>query len=139
MRFANHGRELKCNQNIFQPTLAVSAQHNERLRLKFITFRTTIVLQKYMTPFDQLREDEERKRHHVMIRVAMNNRIYRFAIVTVAISLHFSFFFSVSFESVGWLSSIRNEKARSCIDGICVSGDSECTPRPTSSRPPITA
>ena len=78
MRFANHGRELKCNQNIFQPTLAVSALHNERLRLKFITFRTTIVLQKYMTPFEQLREDEERKRHHVMIRVAMNNRIYRF-------------------------------------------------------------
>ena len=78
MRFANHGRELKCNQNIFQPTLAVSAQHNERLRLKFITFRTTTVLQKYMTPFEQLREDEERKRHHVMIRVAMNNRIYRF-------------------------------------------------------------
>ena len=23
-------------------------------------------------------EDEERKRHHVMIRVAMNNRTYRF-------------------------------------------------------------
>ena len=77
MRFANHGRELKCNQNIFQPTLAVSAQYNERLRLKFITFRATIVLQKYMNPFEQPPEDEERKRHHVMIRVAMNNRIYR--------------------------------------------------------------
>ena len=78
MRFANHGSELKCNQNIFQPTLAVSAQHNERLRLKFITFRTTIVLQKYMNPFEQPPEDEERKRHHVMIRAAINNRTYRF-------------------------------------------------------------
>ena len=76
MRFANHGSELECKQNIFQPTLAVSAQH-KRLRLKFITFRTTIVLQKYMNPFEQPPEDEERKRHHVMIRVAMNNRIYR--------------------------------------------------------------
>ena len=139
MRFANHGRELKCNQNIFQPTLAVSAQHNERLRLKFITFRTTIVLQKYMTPFEQLREDEERKRHHVMIRVAMNNRIYRFRHRYGSNLAAFLILFSVSFESVGWLSSIRNEKARSCIDGICVSGDSECTQRPTSSRPPITA
>ena len=107
--------------------------------LKFITFRTTIVLLKYMNPFEPP-EDEERKRHHVMICVATNNRIYFFAIVmTAMISLHFSFFFSVSFESVCWLSSIRNEKTRSCIDGICVSGDSECTPRPTSSRPPITA
>ena len=78
MLFANHRSELKCEQNIFQPTLAVSAQHNQKLRLKFITFRTTIVLQKYMNPFEQPREDEERKRHHVMIRVAMNNRIYRF-------------------------------------------------------------
>ena len=78
MRFANHGRELKCKQNIFQPTLAVSAQHNERLRLKFITFCTTIVLQKYMNPFEQPSEEEERKRHHMMIRVAMNDRIYRF-------------------------------------------------------------
>ena len=76
MRFANHGSELKFKQNIFQSTLAVSAQHNERLRSKFITFRTTIVLQKYMNPFEQPPEDEERKRHHVMIPVAMNNRIY---------------------------------------------------------------
>ena len=77
MRFANHGSELKCKQNIFQPTLAVSAQHNERLKLKFITFGTTIVLQN-MNPFEQPPEDEERNCHHVMIRVAMNNRIYRF-------------------------------------------------------------
>ena len=61
MRFANHGRELKCKQNIFQPTLAVSAQHNERLRLKFITLCsvcTTIVLQIYMNPFEQPSEDD---------------------------------------------------------------------------------
>ena len=45
MRIANHGSELKFKQNVFQPTLAVSAQHNERLLLKFITFHTTIVLQ----------------------------------------------------------------------------------------------
>ena len=78
MRFANHGIELKFKQNIFQPTLAVSAQHNKRLRLKFFTFCTTTVLQKYVNPFEQPQEDEERKRHHVMIRVAMNYRIYLF-------------------------------------------------------------
>ena len=79
MRFANHGSELKCKQYIFQPTLAVFAQHNERLRLKFIIFRTTILLQKYMNPFEQPQEeDEERKRHHGMIRVATNNRTYHF-------------------------------------------------------------
>ena len=79
MRFANHGSELKFIQNIFQPTLAVSALHNERLRLKFITFRTTIVLQIYMNPFEQPPKDEERKRHHVMIRVARNRRLYFFS------------------------------------------------------------
>ena len=78
MLFANHRSELKCEQNIFQPTLAVSAQHNQKLRLKFITFRTTIVLQKYMNRLEQPSEDEERKHHHVMIYVAMNNRICRF-------------------------------------------------------------
>ena len=31
-----------------------------------------------MNPFEQPPEDEERKRRHVMIRVAMNNRIYHF-------------------------------------------------------------
>ena len=77
MRFANHGSALKCKQNIFQPTLAVSAQHNEELRSKFITFSTTIVLQIYMNPYEQPPDDEERK-HPVMIRVAMNNRIYVF-------------------------------------------------------------
>ena len=55
MQFANHVRELKCEQNIFQPTLAVSAQHKERLRLKFITFRTIIVLQKYMNRIESFR------------------------------------------------------------------------------------
>ena len=54
------------------------AQHNKRLKLKFITFRTTLVLQKYMNAFEQPPEDEERKHHHVMIRVAMSNRIYLF-------------------------------------------------------------
>ena len=37
MQFKNHGSELKYIHNIFQPPLAVSAQHNKRLRLKFIT------------------------------------------------------------------------------------------------------
>ena len=137
MQFANHVRELKCEQNIFQPTLAVSAQHKERLRLKFITFCTTIVLQKYMNPFEQPPEDEERKHHHMMI--AMNNRITVFDIVTAAISLHFSFFFSISFEPVCWSLLIRNEKIRSYIDRICVSRDSECALCPLSSKPPITA
>ena len=54
------------------------AQHKERLIFKFITFCTTIVLQIYMNPFEQPSEDEERKRRHVMICIAMNNRIYRF-------------------------------------------------------------
>ena len=43
------------------------------------------------------------------------------------------------FRLVCWLSSIRNEKIRCCSDGICVSGDSECTLCPTRRRPPITA
>ena len=86
MRFANHRSELKFKQNIFQPTLAVSAQHNKRLRLKFITVRTTIVLQKYdMNPFEQPPEAEERKRHHEMIRVEFTFC----AIITSVISLHF--------------------------------------------------
>ena len=55
MRFANHGSELKFIQNTFHPTLAVSAQHKERLRLKFITFRTIIVLQKYMNRIESFR------------------------------------------------------------------------------------
>ena len=93
MLIANHRSELKFKQNIFQPTLAVSAQHNERLRLKFITFQTIIVLQIYMNPFKQPPEDEEWKPHEVMIRVAMNNRIYLFhTIVSAVRSLHFSFF-----------------------------------------------
>ena len=102
MRFANHGRELKCKPNIFQPTLAVSVQHNERLRLKFITLRTAIVLQKHMNPFEQPPEDEDRKRYHVMIRVAMNNRFTVFAIVTAAISLHSSFSWYLSNRFAGY-------------------------------------
>ena len=74
MLFANHGRELK---KIFQPTLAVSTQDNERLRLKFIAVHSTIVLQKYMNPFEQPPKDEERNCHHMMICVARNSRIYR--------------------------------------------------------------
>ena len=58
--------------------LAVFAQHNKRLRLKCITFSTTIALQKSMSPFQQPPEDEKRKCHHMIIRVAMNNRIYHF-------------------------------------------------------------
>ena len=57
------------------------AQHNEKLRLKFITFCTTIVLKKkYTNPLEQPSEDKERKSHQVMISVAimMNNRIYSF-------------------------------------------------------------
>ena len=85
IQFANHRSELKFKQNIFQTTLAVFAQHNKRLRLKFITSSTTIVLQKSKKNNESFRvahggplEDEERKCHGVMIRVAMNNRIYRF-------------------------------------------------------------
>ena len=45
MKFANHGSKLKFKQNKFQITLAVFTKHIKRLRLKILTFCTTILLQ----------------------------------------------------------------------------------------------
>ena len=59
--------------------LAVFTKHIKRLRLKFITFHTLIVLQNTIQVFSSSPlMDEKAHSHGLMISVAMNNRIYRF-------------------------------------------------------------
>ena len=84
-------------KNIFQTTLSSFKQHYKRLRVKFITFRTTMVLENTYEAFPVGPEDEEIHLHCEMIRVKWR------AEFVVALRL----------------SSISNEKPRRGIDGIC--------------------